>query len=287
LIYIELTLFKGNQMKFGILFLGYSFLYLPLIFLVSFSFNEAKFPGFWTSFSWKWYQELFKNVDLIQATFTSLKIAFMSATLSTILGLSSSLIIRRAYFRKRFLTLIFQLPLITPEIILGLSLLLLFVGSQQLFGFPNGRGILTVMIGHVTLSVAYVTLIVSSRLNTICKNLEEAALDLGASLSTVFFTITLPLIAKSLLISWALSFILSLDDVILASFLSGPGATTLPVLVFSNLRLGITPELNALATLMILFISIITLSLCGFFYIKESKLIEPAVFEPMPPLPTE
>lgn len=240
------------------LIFGYTFLYLPIIFLVVFSFNESRLPGVWTGFSTRWYQLLFENETLVSAVFTSLRIAATTATLAVFLGtLAAVAMVRGKTFHGRTLfSGLISSPLVMPEVITGLALLLTFVTLERLIGWPAQRGMMTVTIAHTTLAMAYVYVIVQSRLQDFDRSLEEAALDLGAKPLKVFLTITLPIIAPALISGWLLSFALSLDDVVIASFLSGPGSTTLPLLIFSSVRLGVTPEINALATIIVGIVSL-------------------------------
>jgi putrescine transport system permease protein len=235
------------------LIVGYSFLYLPIALLIIFSFNDSVLPGVWTGFSLKWYSALFQNDDLIQAVLTSFEIAAISATGAVILGtLAAISIVRFSHFPGRTLFGgLISSPLVMPEVMTGLALLLMFVSFERLIGWPSKRGMMTVTLAHITLGMAYVYLIVRSRLQDFDRSFEEAALDLGARPFHVFTRITLPLIAPSLMAGWLLAFALSLDDVVIASFLSGPGATTLPMLIFSSVRMGVTPEINALATIIV------------------------------------
>jgi putrescine transport system permease protein len=254
------------------LILGYAFLYLPIIYLLIFSFNESPITGQWTGFSLKWYDLLFKNEALFKAFLTSLQIATFSATFAVILGTMAAIAqVRFQKFKGRtFLSSILTLPLIMPDVITGVALLLMFVTFERMFGIPRERGMLTVSVAHITLGIAYVYMIIQSRLSHFDRTLEEAALDLGAKPHVVFFKITLPIIRLSLLSGWLLAFALSLDDVVMASFLSGPGATTLPMVLFSSLRLGVSPEINALAggIIFIVFISVLT---SGFLYYKSKS----------------
>jgi putrescine transport system permease protein len=254
------------------LILGYIFLYMPIIFLVFFSFISARIPGAGSGFTLMWYQKLFENEVILKAFFTSLKIASFAATIATVIGTCAALAtVRYKNFKGRLLfSGMIQAPLVMPEVITGLSLLLMFVTLESFIGFPSKRGVLTVVIGHATLSLSYVYLIVRSRLLDFDYSLEEAAFDLGAKPFKVFITITLPLISKSLMTAWLLAFALSLDDVVLASFLSGPGATTLPILIFSNVRLGVTPEINALAS-MIVFATTTFIGLAMYLTMRTSK----------------
>jgi putrescine transport system permease protein len=240
------------------LILGYAFLYLPIIFLVTFSFNESRLPGVWTGFSLRWYTLLFENTALIRAVFTSFQIAAMAATFSVVLGTFAAVaMVRFGNFKGRTLfSGLISAPLVMPEVITGLALLLMFVTFERLIGWPSERGMMTITIAHTTLALSYVYLVVRSRLLDFDRSIEEAAQDLGARPVTVFLTITLPLIAPALFAGWLLAFALSLDDVVLASFLSGPGATTLPILIFSSVRLGVTPEINALASIIVGIVSI-------------------------------
>lgn len=233
--------------------LGYSFLYLPIVTLMVFSFNSSPQVTVWQGFSTQWYGSLFQDTVLIRSALVSLQVAVLSATLAVFLGtLAATALARFGKFRGRGLfSILTTAPLVMPEVITGLSLLLLFVGLEQSFGWPKGRGILTITLAHTTLCMAYVTIIVRDRLSDMDKSLEEAALDLGARPLKVFTSITLPLISPSLMSGWLLAFALSLDDLVLASFVAGPGSSTLPMVIFSSIRFGITPQINALATLMI------------------------------------
>ncbi|WP_229722050.1 ABC transporter permease subunit [Marinobacterium nitratireducens] len=238
--------------------LGFIFLYAPIVSLIVYSFNASKLVTVWGGFSFKWYAELLQNDQIIDAAMVSLKVAVSSATLAVVLGtLAGFCLSRFGRFRGRLaLSGMITAPLVMPEVITGLSLLLLFVALEGMFGWPSGRGTTTVIIAHTTFCMAYVAVIVQSRLASLDESLEEAAMDLGAHPSTLFFLVTLPLIAPALISGWLLSFTLSLDDLVIASFVSGPGNSTLPMVIFSKVRLGVTPEINALATLMILVVAI-------------------------------
>ena len=207
----------------------------------------------WGGFSTKWYSALVENDKLLGAALLSVKIAAASATGAMILGtLCAIVLVRFGRFRGRFLfSAMTTAPLVMPEVITGLSLLLLFVSLQQLTGWPDGRSALTIAVAHITFATAYVAVVVQARLSQMDRSLEEAALDLGARPLTVFLTVTLPLIAPSLIAGWLLAFTLSLDDLVIASFVSGPGSSTLPMVVFSSVRLGLSPEINALATILL------------------------------------
>lgn len=233
--------------------LGYAFLYGPILSLVVYSFNASRLVTVWGGFSTHWYGALLQNEKLMGAAWLSLRIAAISATGAVVLGtLCAIALVRYGRFRGRLLfSAMTTAPLVMPEVITGLSLLLLFVSLQQLTGWPEGRGPLTITIAHITFSTAYVSVVVQARLAQMDASLEEAALDLGARPFTAFMTVTLPLIAPSLVAGWLLAFTLSLDDLVVASFVSGPGSSTLPMVVFSSVRLGLSPEINALATILL------------------------------------
>lgn len=233
--------------------LGYAFLYLPIFTLIIFSFNASRQITVWQGFSFKWYVSLLEDAVLLKSAWVSLQVATSAATLAVILGtLSAVALVRLGRFRGRqFFGVVTTAPLVMPEVITGLALLLLFVGFEQTLGWPRGRGILTITLAHVTLCMAYVTIIVRGRLADMDLSLEEAALDLGARPLKVFQTITLPLIFPALLSGWLLAFVLSLDDLVIASFVAGPESSTLPMVIFSSIRFGLTPQINALATIII------------------------------------
>lgn len=239
-------------------FLGYVFLYAPIVSLVIFSFNENKLVTVWSGFSVKWYGELLQNDQLIRAGLLSLQIAALSATLALVLGTMAAVaLVRFRKFRGKTLMVgMITAPLVMPDVIIGLSLLLLFVAMQNLIGWPAGRGVLTVVIAHATFCMAYVAVVVQSRLGDLDISLEEAAQDLGATPVRVFFDITLPIISPALVSAWLLSFTLSLDDLVIASFVNGPGSSTLPMVIFSKIRLGVSPDVNALASLLIGIVAI-------------------------------
>jgi putrescine transport system permease protein len=236
---------------------GYVFLYVPIFSLIIYSFNSSKLVTVWAGFSTQWYSKLFGNEALMDALLNSLIVASCAASISVVLGTLTGLgLARLGRFRGRFLlSALTSMPLVMPEVMLGLSALLLFVSMQHAVGWPAERGLFTIMIAHVTLCSCYVTVIVQSRLSQMDDSLEEAAMDLGARPWKVFMLITLPLIAPSLMAGWLLAFTLSLDDLVVASFTSGPGATTLPIEVYSKIKLGLNPEVNALATLIIAFVT--------------------------------
>ena len=227
--------------------LGFAFLYLPIVLLIVFSFNESRLVTVWAGFSTKWYVELFRNRGLIDAAWVTARVAFISASFATVLGTLAALALTRyTRFRGRvlFSGMVFA-PLVMPEVITGLSLLLLFVAIGL------DRGFLTVTLAHITFSMCFVAVVVQSRLITFDRSLEEAAMDLGATPVKTFFAITLPVILPAIVSGWMLAFTLSLDDLVIASFASGPGATTLPMKIYSQVRLGVTPEINAACTILI------------------------------------
>ncbi len=231
--------------------LGFAFLYLPIVLLIIFSFNESKLVTVWSGFSTKWYGELFRNQSLMDAAWVTARVGLLSATVATILGTMAALALTRyTRFRGRvlFTGMVFA-PLVMPEVITGLSLLLLFVAIGL------DRGFLTVTLAHITFSMCFVAVVVQSRLITFDRSLEEAAMDLGATPVKTFFAITLPVILPAVISGWMLAFTLSLDDLVIASFTSGPGATTLPMKIYSQVRLGVTPEINAACTILIAIVA--------------------------------
>ncbi len=227
--------------------IGFVFLYLPILLLVFFSFNESRLVTVWAGFSTKWYVELFKDKAFLDAALVTFRVALLSATVATILGtLAAVVMVRVGRFKGRtlFSGMIYA-PLVMPEVITGLSLLLLFVAMGV------GRGFWTITLAHITFSMCYVAVVVSSRLVTFDTSLEEAATDLGCPPFQAFLKVTLPIMAPAIVSAWLLSFTLSLDDLVIASFTSGPGATTLPMKIYSQVRLGVTPKINALSTILI------------------------------------
>jgi putrescine transport system permease protein len=240
-----------------VLLLGFAFLYGPILSLIVYSFNESRLVTVWAGFSTKWYAELVNNQPLLNAAWLSIKIAFINAWLAVVLGTLAAIALVRypKSSGNKSLEVMTTAPLVMPDIIIGLSLLLLFVSMEDLIGWPANRGQLTIILAHSTFSMAYVTVIIRSRLAHMDRSLEEAALDLGARPLKVFFTITLPIIAPALAAGWLLAFTLSMDDLVVANFVSGPGATTLPMMVYSSVRLGVSPQINALATIIIAIVS--------------------------------
>jgi putrescine transport system permease protein len=244
--------------RLSALVLGFAFLYIPIMSLVVYSFNESKLVTVWAGFSTKWYGELLHNQQILGAAWLSLKIAAVSATIAVVLGTLAGLVLARfGPFRGRtLLSGLTTAPLVMPEVITGLSMLLLFVTMEQLIGWPAGRGMTTIVIAHVTFTMAYVTVVVQSRLSQMDDSLEEAAMDLGARPSRVFFLITLPIITPALLSGWLLAFTLSVDDLVTTSFVAGPGSSTLPMVIFSKVRLGVSPDINALATIVVSIVAV-------------------------------
>ena len=240
------------------LVLGFAFLYVPIISLVVYSFNESRLVTVWGGFSTKWYGALIRNQQILDAAWLSLQVAAVSATIAVALGTLAGMVLARfGPFRGRtLLSGMTTAPLVMPEVITGLSLLLLFVTMEQLIGWPAGRGMTTIIIAHITLTMAYVTVIVQSRLSQMDDSLEEAAQDLGARPAKVFFLVTLPIIFPALMSGWLLAFTLSLDDLVITSFVAGPGSSTLPMVVFSKVRLGVSPDINALASILVAIVAV-------------------------------
>ena len=242
------------------LLLGFGFLYAPILILVFYSFNESRLVTVWSGFSIKWYFELFRDKQMMDGVMLSLSIGVMTATMAVIIGTMAAFVLTRVGSFKGETSFAFLItaPMVMPEVITGLALLLLFVSLSDTFGWPSQRGVMTIWIAHVTFTAAYVTVIIRSRLRELDQSIEEAAQDLGATPIKVFFLITLPSIAPAIAAGWLLGFTLSVDDLVITSFVSGPNATTLPMVVFSSVRLGVSPKINALATLIILVVSTAT-----------------------------
>ena len=236
---------------------GYLFLYLPIVALVIYSFNDSPIPNVWRGFTLKWFAQLPNDTELIHGLWLSLKVAFLTACGSVVLGTLAGFALAK-YRRFRGRTLfsgMVSAPLVMPEVVVGLSLLLMLVSLQRLTGHPE-RGLFTIWLGHLLLGMAYATVVIQARLLDLNPQLEEAALDLGARPSQVFWLVTLPMITQSMASAWLLTFTISLDDVVLSAFLSGPGSTTLPLVIFSRARLGLNPSVNAVATITVLLVSI-------------------------------
>jgi putrescine transport system permease protein len=239
---------------------GFAFLYVPILSMIFFSFNYSKLVTVWDaarSPTLRWYGLLFQNDQIMGAAWLSIKIATLNACISVVLGTLAGLVLARfGRFRGRtLLAAMTTAPLVMPEVITGLAMLLLFVAMEQLIGWPAGRGVTTITIAHVTFSMAYVTVVIQSRLANFDDSLEEAAMDLGARPAKVFWRITLPLIMPAIISGWLLAFTLSWDDVVISQFVAGPSSTTLPMVIFSKVRLGVSPDVNALATLMVLIVA--------------------------------
>lgn len=251
--------FVQRSPKRIILVVVFAFLYIPMLMLIIYSFNSSKLVTVWAGFSTKWYGELVNNTALLKAVGLSLGIAAASATLAIILGtLASYVIVRFRRFKgANLFSFMTTAPLVMPDVITGLALLLLFVAMGYIIGWPQDRGAMTIWLAHVTFCTAYVTVVVSARLRELDRSIEEAAMDLGANPLKVFFIITLPMIAPALVSGWLLAFTLSLDDLVIASFVAGPGSTTLPMLIFSKVRLGVSPDINALASIILLIVGLI------------------------------
>ena len=243
----RLTWFNATSLT-----LGFAFLYLPMLILIIFSFNESKLVTVWAGFSPKWYGELLRNEQFLDAAWVTLKVAALSSTLATVLGtMAAYVLVRAGRFpgRTLFSGMIYA-PLVMPEVITGLSLLLLFIAIGL------DRGVFTIVLAHTTFAMCYVSVVVSSRLMTFDRSLEEAALDLGCTPFEAFRLVTLPIITPAVISGWLLAFTLSLDDLVIASFASGPSSTTLPIKIFSAVRLGVSPEINALSTIMIAIVAV-------------------------------
>ncbi|MQP76943.1 ABC transporter permease subunit [Stenotrophomonas sp. MYb238] len=252
-----MSMVRGQRwLGWSVLLLGFAFLYLPILLLMLYSFNSSRLATVWAGFSTQWYGELFRDRQLLEAAWVSLKVAFWTASASMVFGTMAAMAMTR--FRrfpgKTVFGALVTAPLVMPEVIIGLSILLMLVSMGGLFGLPS-KGVVAIWIAHVTFTISFVTVVVSSRLQELDRSLEEAAMDLGANRLKVFFLITLPIIAPALLSGWLLAFTLSLDDVVIASFVAGPSSTTLPMKIFASVRMGVSPKINALATLLVLAVS--------------------------------
>jgi len=263
---------KRSTFLLTCLVFGYAFFYIPIFSMMFFSFNNARLATVWGGFSTKWYGLLFKNNQILDAALLSLEIAAISATLATILGtLAGMAIARFQRFRGRTLfTGLVSAPLVMPEAITGLSMLLLFVFMAGAIGWPSGRGMTTITIAHTTFALSYVAVVVQSRLASMDQSIEEAAMDLGSKPLQVLFDVTLPIIAPAIISGWLLAFTLSLDDVVIASFTNGPGSTTLPIYIWGKIKLGVTPDINALATIMVVFVATI-IAIAGVVMYRTEK----------------
>jgi putrescine transport system permease protein len=253
--------------------LGFIFLYLPILLLIIYSFNKSRLVTVWGGFSVKWYDALIHNQAILNAAWLSVRVGAISATVSVALGtLAGMALTRFGPFKGRtLLSGLTTAPLVMPEVITGLSLLLLFVTMEQLIGWPAGRGMTTIVISHITFTMAFVTVVVQSRLSQMDDSLEEAAMDLGARPHKVFFLSTLPIIFPALLSGWLLAFTLSLDDLVITSFVAGPGSSTLPMVIFSKVRLGVSPDINALATILVAIVAVGAV-VAGVFTARQQKI---------------
>jgi putrescine transport system permease protein len=247
------------------------FLYLPIVALVVFSFNDSPIPNVWRGFTLKWYEALAQDTEMQQGLWLSLKIAFMTACGSVVLGtLAAFALVKYKRFTGRTVfSGMVNAPLVMPEVVVGLSLLLMLVSVQRALGFPE-RGMMTIWLGHLLLGMAYAAVVVQSRLQDLNPQLEEAAMDLGARPHQVFWLVTLPMIAQSLVSAWLLTFTISLDDVVLSAFLSGPGSTTMPLVIFSRARLGLNPSVNAVATLIVVVVAV-GVVLASYFIARQER----------------
>lgn len=243
----------GKSWLFG----GYLFLYLPMISLIIYSFNKSPLPTNWGGFTLEWYEKLAHDSEILSGLWLSFKIAFLSACFSVVLGTLAAfaLVKYRRFFGRTLFSGMVNAPLVMPEVIQGLSLLLMLVAIQKSIGFPE-RGLMTILLGHMMMGLSYASVVVAARLQDLNPQLEEAAMDLGAKPWQVFYLVTLPMISQSLVSAWLLTFSLSLDDVVVSAFLSGPGATTMPLVIFSRARLGLNPSVNAVATVIIVVVAV-------------------------------
>ncbi|MBI3154904.1 MAG: ABC transporter permease subunit [Burkholderiales bacterium] len=235
---------------------GFVFLYLPIVALIVFSFNDSPVPNVWRGFTLRWYAQLAGDEEIIRGLWLSLQIAFLTASGAVVLGTLAAfaLVKYRRFGGRTLFTAMVNAPLVMPEVVVGLSLLLMLVSVQRALGYPE-RGLMTIWFGHLLLGVAYATVVIQSRLKDLNPQLEEAAMDLGARPAQVFWLVTLPMIAQSLISAWLLTFTISLDDVVISAFLSGPGATTMPLVIFSRARLGLNPSVNAVATIIVVVVA--------------------------------
>jgi putrescine transport system permease protein len=263
---------RQSPLLLTILYCGIALLYIPIVTLIAYSFNASPLVNVWGGFSTGWYTALLHNRELLRAALLSFEVAFTAATLALVLGtLAAIALVRFARFRGRLLlTGMVNAPLVMPEVITGITQLLLFVSMLQMLGWPH-RGFTTIVISHVVFCTAYATVTVQSRLQNADQSLEEAAMDLGSSPTRAFIEITLPLLAPALISSWLLNFTLSLDDLVISSFVSGPGATTLPMAIYSKVKLGVSPDVNALASLIICGVGMCVI-LAGYLLRRAERL---------------
>jgi putrescine transport system permease protein len=265
----------GRWTARGWLLLGFAFLYLPIVALIVFSFTDSPVPNVWAGFSLRWYHKLAGDGEIRDGLFLSLRIAAGTATAAIVLGTLAAFTLERfPRFRGRTMFAgMVSAPLVMPEVIVGLSLLLMLVSVQRLFGFPE-RGLVTIWLGHLLVGMAYATVVIGARLRDLNPQFEEAAQDLGARPFQVFWLVTLPMIAGSLVAAWLLTFTLSLDDVVMSAFLSGPGSTTLPLVIFSRARLGLDPTVNALATVVIAVVAVFVIASSYLIAARERRRLQ-------------
>lgn len=263
---------KRSTFLLTCLLFGYAFFYIPILSMMFFSFNNARLATVWGGFSVRWYEALFRNKQILNAALLSLEIAAISATLATILGTLAGLALARfsRFHGKTVFAGLVSAPLVMPEAITGLSMLLLFVFMEAAIGWPAGRGFTTITIAHTTFALSYVAVVVQARLSSMDQSIEEAAMDLGSKPLQVLTDVTLPIIAPAIVSGWLLAFTLSLDDVVIASFTNGPGSTTLPIYIWGKIKLGVTPDINALATLMVLFVGLL-ITIAGIYMFRSER----------------
>jgi len=262
---------RSSPVLVSVLFFGIAMLYVPILVLIGYSFNASPLVNVWGGFSTAWYGQLLHDRELLRAALLSLDVAVAASTGAVVLGtLAAIALVRFARFRGRLLlTGMVNAPLVMPEIITGITQLLLFVSMVQLFSWPH-RGLTTIVLSHITFCTAYVTITVQSRLAAADRSLEEAAMDLGASPARAFLEITLPIIAPAIVSSWLLCFTLSLDDLVISSFVAGPGASTLPMVIYSKVKLGVSPDINALATIIVCAVGVCIL-LAGWLMTRSDR----------------
>jgi putrescine transport system permease protein len=248
------ALFPATMLAFG-----YAFLYVPIVVLIAYSFNDNRLVAVWSHFSTRWYGELFHNAQIGEALWLSLRVAATSATAAVVLGTMTAFAMQRMgrFVGRGAFEAMAMTPLVLPEVLTGLSLLLLFVFLGQTIGWPAQRGAQTITLSHIPFGMAYAAVVIRARLSQLDPAFDEAASDLGATPWRTFRRVTLPLLMPAVLAAWLLAFTLSLDDVVIASFVTGPGASTLPIVIFSSVRLGVSPQINALATLLVLAVSVL------------------------------
>jgi putrescine transport system permease protein len=250
---------KRSLFPLTMLGFGYAFLYLPIALVMLYSFNDSRLVTVWSHFSTRWYGELFHNAQIGEALWLSLRVAAVSATAAVVLGTVAAFAMQRIvrFFGRGAFEALAMMPLILPEVLTGLSLLLLFVLLGETIGWPQQRGATTITLAHIPFGMAYAIVVIRARLSQLDPALEDAAADLGATPWRTFLRVTLPLLMPAVLAAWLLAFTLSLDDVVIASFVTGPGASTLPIVIFSSVRLGVSPQINALATLLVLAVAVL------------------------------